>query len=193
MTITRRGLLVGGTAGAAVALGGVAAPALAADDVWNNAFFTHIENRQGFDVNAMTADQTRNARFIIALAAGYGISEYGTKIALATAITEAWLNNYGPQVDHTSGGLFQQQTATGWGTYDQVRNKLLATQAFLGVATHTRNPGLLTLGRDYKKMAFGAAAQAVQRSAYPERYDQARPAAEALWKRHADSVKPFHP
>lgn len=188
MAITRRGLIIGGTVGAASLLS--AAPALA-DDVWTEEFMTRLENTEGFDLNAMTPAQEENARFIIAVAAGHGISSFGTKIALATAITEAWLHNYGPQVDHTSGGLFQQQTATGWGTYDQVRHKKLAIDAFFGLAEHTSNPGLLDLVPDYKTRSLGDAAQSVQRSAYPDRYEQHAAEAEALWDRYAADVKPF--
>lgn len=195
-SFSRRSLLRFSALGtAALGTGALGATALTAparaDDVWTDEFMTRIETREGFDVNAMTDWQIENARFIIAVAAGHGISAYGTQIALATSIVEAWLYNYGPEIDYDSGGLFQQRPAMGWGTYDQVRHKKLAIDAFFGLGEHSQNPGLLDLTPDYKGMDFGAAAQAVQRSAHPERYGEMRGAAEAIWDRFAADVQPY--
>lgn len=194
--LSRRGILrVGALGAAALGTTAVASTALSAparaEDTWPEEFQTRIENYEGFDLNAMTDIQVANARFIIAVAAGHGISAYGTQIALATSIVEAWLNNYGPEVDHDSGGLFQQRPSMGWGTYDQVRHKKLAIDGFFGVGAHSSNPGLLDLVPDYKTRDFSEAAQAVQRSAYPERYGEMRYAAEEIWNRYAHDVKPY--
>ena len=81
-------------------------------------------------------------------------------IALATAYQESKLFNidYG---DRDSVGLFQQRPSQGWGSRKQLLDPLYATNAFYD--------GLDKVG-DYESMRVTAAAQLVQRSAYPEAY-----------------------
>lgn len=189
MTLTRRNLFVTATLGAALGSTFVAAPALA-DDVWTEEFMTRPENRQGFLVDQMDDWQTANARFIIAVCAGHGIGVEGTRIALITAIVESWLYNYEPAVDHDSGGLFQQRPSMGWGTYDEVRHKKKAIDAFLGFGAHASPPGMIQVAPDYKTWDPGVVAQSVQGSAHPERYGAMVPAAQAIWERHAHDVRP---
>lgn len=191
-TLTRRSLLLAGSLGAAAVAGSTAFAATArADGGWTEEFMTRIETREGFDVHAMTDWQVENARFIIAVGKAHGVGPRGIRMAISTAIVEAWLYNYGPEVDHDSGGLFQQRPAMGWGTYEQVRHKRLAVEAFLGVGDHTPNPGLLQLNPPYSERAFGEACQAVQRSAYPERYGQHEADAQLIWDRYAADVEPL--
>ncbi|HJB11880.1 MAG TPA: hypothetical protein H9786_15380 [Candidatus Brachybacterium merdavium] len=152
---------------------------------------TRAENRQGFRVDDMDEWQTANARFILAVAAGHDIDAQGAKIALITAIVEAWLYNYEPAVDADSGGLFQQRPSMGWGSYEEVRHKKKAIDAFFGVGTHSQPPGLLQISPDYRQWEPGAAAQEVQRSAHPGRYAEQWAAAETLWERHAHDVEPY--
>lgn len=157
---------------------------------WSSAFLTAREDRSNFSVSKMTATQEANARFIIAVGKGEGIPEFGIRIALATAIVESWMYNLYRLNDRDSGGLFQQRPGTDWGTYSQVRNKHLATKAFFGVASHTRNPGLTDV-RGWQSMSLGKAAQKVQRSAYPSRYQKQAAATETIYRRFAGSVSPF--
>ena len=133
----------------------------------------------------------RNARFILAGASGHDIDDHVAKIALITAIVEAWLYNYEPAVDADSGGLFQQRPSMGWGSYEEVRHKKKAIDAFFGVGTHSQPPGLLQISPDYSQWEPGAAAQEVQRSAHPGRYAEQWAAAETLWERHAHDVEPY--
>lgn len=189
----RRALLLGALP---AALAVVAAPALTAparaDDAtaFPSEFVTARENRSGWDAANPTGTQRENARLIIAVAKAHGVSAHGTQIALATAIVESWLYNRGIVTDGTSGGLFQQQTGWGWGTADQVRDKVLATRAFFGVADHTSNPGLLDVP-GWQDMSIGRAAQAVQASAYPDRYAEQAAAARSLWDELAGTVGPY--
>lgn len=190
--LSRRKLLVAGTLGvASLASWAATAPAEAADDAWTEEFMTRAENRSGFQVDAMDDWQTANARFIIAVAAGHGIGAQGTKIALITAIVESWLYNYEPEADADSGGLFQQRPSMGWGSYDEVRHKKKAIDAFFGLGAHSQPDGLLQISPDYQQWEPGAAAQEVQRSAHPERYAEQWAAAETIWERHADDVDPY--
>lgn len=190
--LTRRRLFTAGALGAFTLTGAAAlATPARAEDVWTEEFMTRPENRQGFDVNNMDDWQTANARFIIAVCAGHDLGPSATRIALITAIVESWLYNYEPAVDADSGGLFQQRPSMGWGTYDEVRHKKKAIDAFLGFGEHATPPGLIQVAPDYDQWDPGVAAQSVQVSAHPERYGQQVPAADALWERHAHDVAPF--
>jgi peptidoglycan hydrolase-like protein with peptidoglycan-binding domain len=117
---------------------------------------------------SLSDEQKANARTIIGVGKGAGVPQYGWVIALATSMQESTLINvdYG---DADSLGLFQQRPSQGWGTTTQVRNTVLASKAFYGVATHTSNPGLLDIA-GWQQMTVTQAAQKVQRSAYPDAY-----------------------
>lgn len=189
--LSRRNLLVAGTLGvASLASLATIAPS-AAQETWTEEFMTRAENRSGFQIDAMDEWQIDNARFIIAVTAGHGIGAQGTKIALITAIVESWLYNLHPAVDHDSGGLFQQRPSQGWGSYDEVRHKKKAIDAFLGFGAHAQPGGLVQLVPDFRQWEPGAAAQAVQISAHPERYAAQWDTAQILWERHAHDVAPY--
>ncbi|GAB3705324.1 hypothetical protein [Mariniluteicoccus flavus] len=92
------------------------------------------------------------------------------EIAIATAIQESTLKNLN-HGDRDSLGLFQQRPGTGWGTPAQVTNPVLAAKAFYGFADHTPNPGLKQVP-GWENRRLTEAAQAVQRSGFPEAYQQ---------------------
>lgn len=113
-------------------------------------------------VPTLTADQASNAEAIVAATfAAAGESRHAAQIAVMTAITESSLNNdnFG---DRDSLGLFQQRASQGWGTRAQELDPTAATDMF--VARLLEVPGWATLDP-------GIAAQDVQRSAFPDRYD----------------------
>jgi hypothetical protein len=66
--------------------------------------------------------------------------------------------------DRDSLGVFQQRPSAGWGTPEQIMDPVFATNAFLdqAIPNDQNNPGFTP----------GQLAQSVQRSAFPERYDQ---------------------
>ena len=185
--VSRRRLLLAGAVGATALAGlGTLAPAARADEVWTEEFMTRAETREGFLLDAMDDWQVENATFVIAVVKGHELGEEAAVIALATAIVESWLRNYEPAVDLDSGGLFQQRPSMGWGSYDDVRHKKRAIDAFLGLGEHSEVPGLLQAVPDYENWEPGAAAQAVQASAHPERYAEQIGAARTLWERFSD-------
>lgn len=201
---SRRHLLVTGTLGlAAAATLGAVAPASAAvledggldagesAQQWTEEFLTRPETREGFVLDAMDDWQLANATFIIAVVKGHELGEDVGVVALITAIVEAWLYNYEPAVDADSGGLFQQRPSMGWGTFDEVRHKKLALDAFLGLGEHSQAPGLLQVVPDVAFWEPGAAAQSVQASAHPERYSEQVGAAREIWDRFAADVEPY--
>ena len=118
----------------------------------------------------LTAEQARNAVTIARVARDLDVPRYGLEVAVAAAIQESQLVNldYG---DRDSLGLFQQRPSTGWGTREQITTPRLAAQAFFGRAEHTNNTGLLDIP-GWDDMSLTEAAQAVQRSGYPDAYAQ---------------------
>jgi len=122
-------------------------------------------------VNALTAEMATNARIIIHVGRELGVPNYGIVIALAAAAQESHLRNidFG---DRDSIGLFQQRPSSGWGTASQLRDPRYAARAFFGGPSSTASNGtvgLLEIPR-WQHMTVTEAAQAVQRSAYPNAY-----------------------
>lgn len=122
-------------------------------------------------VVTLDAEQIANVRVIIAAGRDRGVSDRGIAVALATAMVESWIRNL-DWGDRDSLGLFQQRPSQGWGTESEVRDAYRAAAAFYGGPSDPNGPltrGLLDIP-GWEGMEFGAVAQAVQRSAYPERY-----------------------
>jgi hypothetical protein len=123
------------------------------------------------DVVGLDAEQSRHARIITTVGQQAGVPPYGLQIALATAMQESELRNL-PYGDRDSLGLFQQRPSAGWGTREQVMDPVYAAQAFFGGPTGPnigQPPGLLDID-GWADMPLTVAAQAVQRSAFPDAY-----------------------
>lgn len=120
-----------------------------------------------------TEEQRENAKTIVAVGLRLKVPERGLVVALATALQESTLRNldYG---DRDSLGLFQQRPVSGWGTAAQIMDPMLSSEAFYGQAKHTPNPGLLDI-QGWQLMTVAGAAQAVQRSAFPDAYARWEP------------------
>lgn len=120
-----------------------------------------------------SAEQTGNAQTIVATTASRNLPKRAAVIAVTAAITETGLHNdnFG---DRDSLGLFQERPSAGWGTPEQVTNPSYATGKFLD---HL----LLVPGwDDPQRISIGAAAQAVEVSAFPDRYQPHAAEAQAL-------------
>lgn len=128
---------------------------------------------------AWSSEQIQNAATIYQVGRAMGMSSRDIQIGLMAAIVESGLRNvnYG---DRDSLGLFQQRPSAGWGTPEQVMNPRYAAQKFFAA--------LRGLGDRRLQMSMGSAAQAVQRSAYPGRYDQHIGDVRALWPRVANTA-----
>lgn len=125
----------------------------------------------GSIVTPLTAEMAQNARIILSVGRSLGVSDYGLVIALAAAAQESTLRNlnYG---DRDSLGLFQQRPSTGWGTPAQVTDPVYASRLFFGGPSNPNKGntrGLLDIP-GWQSMTVTQAAQAVQRSAYPNAY-----------------------
>jgi murein DD-endopeptidase MepM/ murein hydrolase activator NlpD len=105
--------------------------------------------------------QLRNATTIVAVGNDRGIPPRGWVIAVATAMTESRLINTPFVTDHDSVGLFQQRPSAGWGSPQQLLDPAYAATKFYAK--------LLTIP-GWQNLPLTQAAQAVQRSGYPDRY-----------------------
>lgn len=121
----------------------------------------------------LDATQRGHARHIIQVGRELGVPDRGIAIALATAMVESSLRNL-DHGDRDSLGLFQQRPSQGWGSPAQIMDADRSIRVFYG---GPRDPnggttrGLLDIP-GWQSMPFTAAAQAVQVSAFPDRYGQ---------------------
>ncbi len=125
------------------------------------------------EIAELDAEQIANARIIIQVGRDRGVPDRGIAIALATAMVESWIRNL-DWGDRDSLGLFQQRPSTGWGSPEQVRDPALAAALFYGGPgdpNGSATRGLLDIP-GWESMRFTDAAQAVQISAFPERYGE---------------------
>ena len=151
----------------------------------------------GIAVRLDRAQLTRAATIVSVGAGTRGVGRDGILIALMAALTESRLRllsntnaypqsasypNDGNGSDHDSLGLFQMRPSTGWGTVADLMDAEYQAAAFYGGPTGPNGGsphGLLDIG-GWQLLPKGAAAQAVEGSAYPDRYSAYQPVAEAI-------------
>lgn len=122
-----------------------------------------------------TEEQRQNAAIIAQVGRQLGASQRDIQTALMAAIVESGLRNlnYG---DRDSIGMFQQRDA--WGSAQARLNPYTAARMFF-LGGNAGQRGLLDL-TNRNSLSMGEAAQAVQVSAYPDRYGQQEAAAAGL-------------
>ena len=118
----------------------------------------------------LSAAQLANAQIIAEVGISMGVPAPGETIAIATALQESSLQNlnYG---DRDSLGLFQQRPSQGWGSPTQILSPSYAARQFYSRLLQV--PG-------WRSMSTTDAAQAVQRSGFPDAYAKWQNEAEAL-------------
>lgn len=118
----------------------------------------------------LNLQQAEHAATITAVAIQQDLPARAVTIALATAYQESDLYNldYG---DRDSLGLFQQRPSQGWGSEEQVQDPVYAAGAFYDALVQVDG---------YRNMEITVAAQAVQRSGFPDAYAQHEENARAL-------------
>ncbi|MFF4980910.1 C40 family peptidase [Streptomyces sp. NPDC001046] len=116
------------------------------------------------------AEQIPNAKTIQATGVAMNIPARGQIVALATALQESGLRNltYG---DRDSLGLFQQRPSQGWGTANEILDPVHASTKFYEALEKVSG---------WQSLSITQAAQAVQRSGFPEAYAKWEPLATAL-------------
>ncbi|PUA79542.1 hypothetical protein C7S10_18760 [Nocardioides currus] len=118
----------------------------------------------------VTQEQAENAALITGISVQRGLPARAASIALATAYQESKLLNI-EHGDRDSIGLFQQRPSQGWGTIEQILDPVYST--------HTFYDALVKID-GYESMEITEAAQAVQRSAFPDAYADHEADARAL-------------
>ena len=125
----------------------------------------------------MSAYRVSCARMVVKAVRDRGMVPRAAVIAITTVIVETSLQNISEEVDHDSLGLFQQRAS--WGSRENRLNPIWATNAFLDkmVSKYPNN--------SWRTAPIGEVCQAVQVSAYPERYQpqagDAQKIVDALW------------
>ena len=153
--------------------------------------------RNGETVTLNRQQLTHAATIITVGGQTAGVGREGVLIALMAALTESTLRmlantsaypesaeypNDGEGSDHDSLGLFQMRPVSGWGTVAELMDPSYQARAFYGGPTGPNYPsprGLLDIA-GWQQLDPGEAAQAVEVSAYPDRYQNYQPVAEAI-------------
>lgn len=115
-------------------------------------------------------EQIASASTVAAVAHREDLPARALTVGLATAMQESELRNLDGG-DQDSAGLFQQRPSQGWGTFDEVTDPVYASEAFF--------TALIAVDR-WQQLPVTVAAQTVQRSAYPDAYQQHADEAKAL-------------
>ena len=118
----------------------------------------------------LSPTQAENAALIAAIAVRRGLPARAASIALAAAFQESKLHNL-TGGDRDSVGLFQQRPSQGWGTRTQILDRRYAINAFYDALTKVDG---------YQDLPITVAAQRVQRSGFPDAYEQHEAGARAL-------------
>ena len=110
----------------------------------------------------LEVDQAETAALLGGLSLQRGLPARATTIALATGLQESKLRNidYG---DRDSVGIFQQRPSQGWGTPEQILDPVYSTNTFYDALVRVDG---------YEDLPITEAAQAVQRSGFPDAYAQ---------------------
>jgi len=137
---------------------------------WASSFWTapptypsaHCEAVVNGQTATLTPEQAVNAAVIAGVASQRRLIPRAVSIGLATAFQESGLRNldYG---DRDSLGLFQQRPSMGWGTPEQIMDPYYSAGKFYDV--------MVTVA-DWQTADIGYVAQEVQRSGFPDAYDQ---------------------
>ncbi|WP_216214411.1 C40 family peptidase [Amycolatopsis aidingensis] len=112
------------------------------------------------DAANLTEEQLGTVALIISIGKERELSPRAWQVAIQAGMTESGLRNlnYG---DRDSLGIFQMRPSMGWGTPAQVTNPPYQVNKFYDVLEDIP---------DWESLRPGAAAQAVERSAFPDRY-----------------------
>ena len=118
----------------------------------------------------LTPEQAAVASTIAASATRLGLPNHAVTIGLATALQESKLRNL-KHGDLDSVGVFQQRPSMGWGSKGQLHSPDYAASAFFSSLTDLPN---------WQSLSVNDAAQAVQRSGFPDAYGKWEPEGRAL-------------
>jgi murein DD-endopeptidase MepM/ murein hydrolase activator NlpD len=115
---------------------------------------------QAPSIDGWDSEQVSHVSTIITVGNAKGVPPWGWVVAVATALQESSLRNPAGGADDSI-GLFQQRPSQGWGTPQQLADPAYQAGKFFNK--------LLTID-GWQQMPLAKAADAVQRSAYPDAY-----------------------
>ncbi|WP_234313921.1 peptidoglycan-binding protein [Streptomyces sp. NBRC 109706] len=110
-------------------------------------------------------------RVVYLTGVGLGVSDKVMLAGFEAGVVESNMNNLDCG-DRDSLGVFQQRPSQGWGTPEQIMNVSYASNSFFTRA--------ITVAANNPNLTAGQVAQAVQISAYPDRYDAVETTARQL-------------
>lgn len=119
---------------------------------------------------ALDSGQRAIASQIITIGQQTQVPSLGWQVAIQAGMAESTLHNL-DHGDRDSLGIFQMRPSQGWGTPAQLQDPTYEINKFYAVLLAVPN---------WQTMVPGAAAQAVERSAFPDRYNQWQAMAAAL-------------
>jgi hypothetical protein len=136
-------------------------------------------------VAGLSQIETDNAVAIVEAGNRMNLPKRASVVAMVTALQESHLRNLansrvpqslnvphqGVESNFDSVGLFQQRPSQGWGTAAELMDPATAASRFYA---------RLVKVSGWPTMSVGAAAQAVQRSAFPSAYDKHQPQAQKI-------------
>jgi len=122
------------------------------------------------DASNLDTEQQGTVSLIIALGRQRSLDPRAWQVAIQAGMTESGLRNLN-HGDRDSLGIFQMRPSMGWGTVAQVTDPVYEVNKFFDV---------LLAVPDWKNMRPGDAAQAVERSGFPDRYHKWEPMAATL-------------
>ncbi|MFG3506225.1 hypothetical protein ACGF5F_12005 [Streptomyces sp. NPDC047821] len=172
--VSRRSLVhAGGLAAAAWVLGGPARLAGAVPveppPVGDHVPATELGGRA--DCVVPSGHDPEVIRVVYRVGTDLGVNDKVMLAGFEAGWVESHMNNL-PCGHLDSVGVFQQRPSQGWGTREQCMDVTHASESFFTRAVET--------DRAHPEWTAGQVAQGVQRSAFPERYDQAEAKARAL-------------
>lgn len=117
----------------------------------------------------LDTEQISIANAIIGIGKQRELPPRAWQVAIQAGMTESKMRNL-DHGDRDSIGIFQMRPSMGWGSIAQLQDVAYQVHAFYGGPEHPPgNPGLLEVP-NWEQLRPGDAAQAVERSAFPERY-----------------------
>jgi hypothetical protein len=136
-------------------------------------------------VAGLTQAMMDHAVAIVSVSQDMNLPERAAVVAMVTALQESHLRNLanstvpaslkqqheGVERNFDSVGIFQQRPSQGWGTVAELMDPETSARRFYERLVRVPN---------WEKLGIGAAAQAVQRSAFPTAYDKQQPKAQQI-------------
>lgn len=141
-----------------------------------------VTNAKGGQTIPLTPERKHFIQRVIAIGKQLKLPPRAWQIAIQASSAESTLQNltYG---DRDSVGWFQMRPVAGWGNLKQLHDTDYQIRAFYGGPGGPRPPGLRDI-QGWEQMQPGEAAQSVEQSGFPGRYDLFEGFASALVKKN---------